>query len=134
MHANFWSQQIDFTHLLTLAEKSWAESTVADNRTGDNTADSTSKTVAAAAGGGGGGVLPSGDSTGGGSFTSTSSGSEPKSKSPTSTTSTTYGTTTAPWLPFEIEVAVYRAPGSGTGSLYRSSAAYQRTQVPQCDD
>ena len=41
----------------------------------------------------------------------------------------TYGTTSAPWLPFEIEVAVYRAPGSGTGSLYRSSAAYQRTQV-----
>ena len=46
-----------------------------------------------------------------------------------STSTSAYGTTSAPWLPFEIEVAVYRAPGSGTGSLYRSSAAYQRTQV-----
>ena len=67
MHSNFWSQKVDFRHLLARA------GSAAEGATATATA--------------------------------------------------------APWLPFEIEVAAYRAPGSSTGSIYRASAAHQRTQA-----
>ena len=137
--------------MLALAEKTAAELAADDKTVGEST--SVEGAGGGAAEGGGVSVLLSPSSGGAdvnagasGSGSGTGSGGSGCGDIPSSqgfgtgttstnnyesatTTGSDYGSTSAPWLPFEIEVAVYRAPGSGTGSLYRSSAAYQRTQV-----